>query len=305
MAVRPQKSTDRLCPIGGWRYAPPPRSPWLLGLSPAVKLFDSVPLRSLPPNAITASAMACGLVSIYQSLSEHDFPLAAWLVLWSVLLDKLDGSVARALKSSSEFGVQFDSFADCTAFGAAPAALLFAAAPVLAPTVWGPAATVGGSPAVVPLAAICLIYPVFTAVRLAKFNVTTAAIGPYLFLGLPSTLSGGLLCSAFLAVFELQLETTQPWLFAAMPLLMLLNAALMVSNLPLPKFKVSAHLPVKLFQFAAAIAVYVLVPLRTGFVAVLALLVGYLLVGFAWLGPRLLAESRAQSGDLAQNPKAV
>lgn len=237
--------------------------------------------------------MAFGLASVYQSLSGGDLQLAAWFVLLSVLLDKLDGSVARALKGSSEFGIQFDSFSDATAFGIAPAALIFASARSLAPAAWGPQATVAGLSATGVLAGICLVYAVMTAVRLARFNVTTAAIGPYLFLGLPSTLSGAMVCSAFLAAHELGWNQSMPLVFAWFPWLLLVNAALMVCNLPLPKFKVSQHPALKVFQLTSAVAVYLLIPLRTGFAVVLLLLLGYLAVGFAWLGPRLWRDHQA------------
>jgi len=237
--------------------------------------------------------MAFGLASVHQSLSGGDLKLAAWFVLLSVLLDKLDGSVARALKGSSEFGIQFDSFSDATAFGIAPAALVFAAARQLTPADWGPDAAWLGVPATGLLAAICLGYAVMTAVRLARFNVTTAALGPYLFLGLPSTLSGALVCSAFLAAHEIGLDARAPAAFAVFPWLLLVNAALMVCNLPLPKFKVSKHPAVKAFQLTSAVAVYLLIPLRVGFGVVLLLLLGYLAVGFGWLGPRLWRDHQA------------
>src|SRR4051812_28687457 len=51
--------------------------------------------------------------------------LAAWLIVWSALLDKLDGFSAKILKASSEFGAQFDSLADLIAFGVAPGFLVY------------------------------------------------------------------------------------------------------------------------------------------------------------------------------------
>ena len=47
------------------------------------------------------------------------------MILWGVLLDKLDGTFARLLNASSAFGAQLDSFADFVSFGMAPAALYF------------------------------------------------------------------------------------------------------------------------------------------------------------------------------------
>lgn len=255
-----------------------------------MRLFDPIPLRTIPPNAITASSMALGLASVYLSLVDKNFAFAAWFVLISVLLDKLDGSVARMVNGSSEFGVQFDSFSDATAFGIAPGALVYAAAQHYLPETWGSGATLAGLPAPAILAAICLTYAVMTAVRLARFNVTTASIGPLLFLGLPSTLSGALIASAYLSWVELGLDKSQPALLGAFPWLMAVNAALMVCNLPLPKLKASKVLPIKLFQMASAVYFFVAVPLRIGMPGILALVVGYLVFGFGWLGPRMYAE---------------
>lgn len=254
-----------------------------------MRLFDPFPLRTIPPNAITAASMALGLSSVYFSLVDKNFALAAWLVLLSVLLDKLDGSVARFVNGSSEFGVQFDSFSDATAFGIAPGALVFGAAQSYLPQTWGPGATLAGLPAPGILAAICLSYAVMTAVRLARFNVTTASIGPMLFLGLPSTLSGAVIASAYLTLVELGLDKSHADLVGWFPWLAVVNAALMVCNLPLPKLKASKNLPIKAFQVSAGLYIFVAVPLRVGMPGVLALVVGYLLFGFGWLGPRMYA----------------
>ena len=76
------------------------------------------------PNAFTALSMLFGLASMTMSAAGN-FQLAAWMILWGVLLDKLDGTAARLMHASSEFGVQFDSFADFVVFGIAPAGLFY------------------------------------------------------------------------------------------------------------------------------------------------------------------------------------
>ena len=81
-------------------------------------------LRYIVPNSFTALSLVFGLVSIVAS-SSGNYQLASWLILWGVLLDKLDGASARLLNASSEFGVQFDSFADFVVFGIAPASLIY------------------------------------------------------------------------------------------------------------------------------------------------------------------------------------
>jgi CDP-diacylglycerol--serine O-phosphatidyltransferase len=63
------------------------------------------------PNGFTALSLLLGLGSVVKS-AEGDFRLAAWMIPWGVLLDKLDGSAARLLDATSKFGVELDSFAD-------------------------------------------------------------------------------------------------------------------------------------------------------------------------------------------------
>ena len=242
----------------------------------AVKLFDPVPLRILAPNAVTASSMVVGLGSIAYSM-HGEFWTAAWLIAVSVLLDKLDGAVARWLGASTEFGVQFDSLSDLITFGLAPAALLFCAAPVLAPASWGPAA---GPLALYLLAGLSALHVVGAAVRLAKFNVTTND-HPTIFMGLPSTLSGGLLASGFLTVYELGYQSSEA-IFAIFPWWMAINAALMVCNLPLPKFRVSSRPWLRAFTLVNVVAVYMIVPMQRGFTYLLLLTVVYLVIGTAY-----------------------
>src|SRR2546428_565183 len=81
--------------------------------------------RYLAPNVVTSLSIAFGLASIESSLSGH-YRTAAWWAMFCVLTDKLDGFVARALRATSPFGAQLDSFADFLSFGIAPATLFCA-----------------------------------------------------------------------------------------------------------------------------------------------------------------------------------
>ena len=67
--------------------------------------------------------MIFGLVSLW-SAHNGDSALAAWMIIYAVLTDRLDGLVARAVKGTSELGMQLDSFADFLNFGVAPAFLV-------------------------------------------------------------------------------------------------------------------------------------------------------------------------------------
>ena len=81
-------------------------------------------LKYVVPNAFTALSMLFGVYA-FTLAAKGELELASWMVLWGVLLDKLDGTAARALNATSEFGVQYDSFADFVIFGIAPAAILY------------------------------------------------------------------------------------------------------------------------------------------------------------------------------------
>ena len=211
-------------------------------------------LKYLIPNGFTASSMALGVVSAYLS-SQGELNLAAWMITWGVLLDKLDGSAARLFNASSDFGVQFDSFADFVIFGIAPASLFYH---------W-----LGGnnSPYHVLLATIACLYIVLTATRLALFNISTPPGGDQYFFGLPTTLSG-----ATLSTFYLSTEIYAPKVFThgqmeesiqlSLITLLMVAALLMVSRFVLPKLKPRKNKAINIFQFVNTGLVYLMSPFR-------------------------------------------
>lgn len=75
-------------------------------------------------NSITSGALLCGLLSILFSASGN-FYMGALLVLGAMILDGIDGTMARLLKAETAFGAEFDTFVDITAFGIAPAMLVY------------------------------------------------------------------------------------------------------------------------------------------------------------------------------------
>lgn len=241
-----------------------------------MRLFDRFPLRYAVPNAVTCTSVVFGLASIRLSFIATEaaqFQRAAWFILYAVLLDKVDGAVARKLRASSEFGVQLDSFSDFVTFGIAPAALITSLIPWAMPQPWSQ-----GSQQTLLL---CLgaLYAVAAALRLAKFNITTATNDPRFFRGLPSTSSGGLLASAFLAHQELGLDRS---LLSAMAVFMTLNAVLMVSNLPQPKLALSRNKLALAFQVFIIASVYILIPLHRFPTYLVTVAATYTLLGFVY-----------------------
>ena len=123
----------------------------------------------LLPNFFTALSAFFGVMSVIAA-SQAKFEKAFIYIVLSLLADGLDGRVARLTNTTSKFGVEFDSLADIIAFGVAPAMMLFFS---IGKHYGRFGALISG------------LYVVFGAIRLARFNVTTAENDPRYFIGLP------------------------------------------------------------------------------------------------------------------------
>lgn len=113
-----------------------------------------IPLRSIAPNAVTALALCSGLTAIRFAISGQ-WELAVTMIMIAALLDGIDGQVARMLHGESRFGAELDSLSDAISFGVSPAIVLY---------LW----SLAEAPRVGWIAA--LLYAVFCALRLARFN---------------------------------------------------------------------------------------------------------------------------------------
>jgi len=125
--------------------------------------------RYLVPNAVTVGNMFCGFLAIIYASTER-FDKAVIAVLVAVLLDGLDGRVARRLNATSKFGIEFDSFSDLVSFGIAPAILTYYWAFHL----------LAGDLGVV----FTFFYTLCAASRLARFNIADENLKS--FMGLPT-----------------------------------------------------------------------------------------------------------------------
>ena len=190
--------------------------------------MDRIPLKYLAPNAITCAGLTLGMVSGFQTMTG-DYWSAAWFILMCVLFDKADGSVARFLNASSDFGVQLDSFSDFLTFGIAPAFLVHG---ILSdPEITGDSSRkvrfCSGD-----FSVSVIMFVLASCLRLAKFNVLTEKIGTGYFLGFPTTLCGALVGSYILTALKYQ------WALEALvilPFALVVLSLLMVSNLRLPE----------------------------------------------------------------------
>jgi CDP-diacylglycerol---serine O-phosphatidyltransferase len=125
----------------------------------------------LLPSMLTVSNLLCGYASVVYS-TRGDFDTAAVLLGVAMIVDTLDGMIARLTKSQSAFGAELDSLADVVSFGVAPAILAFT---------WGlwPLGRLGW--------AAGFVYVTAAAVRLARFNIQGMSVSDRrYFAGLPS-----------------------------------------------------------------------------------------------------------------------
>ena len=130
----------------------------------------------LLPNAITLGALFCAFYAIVQGM-DGKFEQAAMFIFYAMVLDGMDGRVARLTHTQSEFGEQLDSLADMVSFGAAPALIMYE---------WvlkdlGRAGWVAA-----------FIYCAGTAMRLARFNTNIGVIDKRYFQGIPSPAAAAL-----------------------------------------------------------------------------------------------------------------
>ncbi|MGI9558064.1 MAG: CDP-alcohol phosphatidyltransferase family protein [Thermodesulfobacteriota bacterium] len=140
------------------------------------------------PGLITTAGLCFGLLSIgvsFRIAAGVEYPSElAWrgavFIGIAMVLDMLDGRVARAFGIDNRFGVIYDSLSDTVCFGVAPAALVFSLFGGLA----SPVLNIG-----------LMIYTVCVALRLARFNIQSASKEKRSFMGLPSPMAAGFLVS--------------------------------------------------------------------------------------------------------------
>jgi len=139
-------------------------------------------MRKHIPNFITLCNLMAGSVAILMILGDKP-GVAIILVLVAAVLDFLDGMTARLLNATSEIGKQLDSFADIVSFGLVPAAFIYKILQLQLDAL--PGDSIWNTPVVSLLVFIsALIVPVFSAIRLARFNIQKDGVDS--FFGLPT-----------------------------------------------------------------------------------------------------------------------
>ena len=179
----------------------------------------------LLPNAFTTASLFCGFYAIVQAMNTR-FDHAAMATFVAMLLDSLDGRVARLTNTQSAFGEQYDSLSDMVSFGAAPALIMYE---------W----TLRGLGKWGWLAAF--VYCAGAALRLARFNANIGVVDKRYFQGLPSPAAAAMVMGLIWIVTDLRETkwiTASPKDLAWVAWVFTVYAGVtMVSNAPFYSFK--------------------------------------------------------------------
>jgi CDP-diacylglycerol--serine O-phosphatidyltransferase len=169
------------------------------------------------PSMVTLGNAGAGFIACAFALLDRP-ELASLTILAAVLMDSLDGALARSLRAESQLGGELDSLADVISFGVAPALLTGSILPE-------------GTPGLVWL--VIAVYPLCATWRLARYNAAQSeeGSGHGAFTGLPSTGAGAAAATGALLYLRLA-ETGIPCSPSLLPTVMVALGALMVSRLP-------------------------------------------------------------------------
>ncbi len=174
----------------------------------------------LLPNAFTTAALFSGFFAIVQAMNLR-FDLAVYAIFVSMVLDSLDGRVARMTGTQSDFGAEYDSLADMVSFGAAPALVIYEWS-LRGLGRWGWLAA--------------FIYVAGAALRLARFNTNLGIVDKRFFQGIPSPAAAALI-AGFVWVFDDLRYNGLDFAWASWVVTIYAGLS-MVSNSPFYSFKV-------------------------------------------------------------------
>ena len=171
------------------------------------------------PNLFTLAALFGGFYAMVMAIDGR-FEQAAIGVFCAMVLDSLDGRIARMTNTQSAFGEQMDSLSDMVSFGAAPALIAY----VWALNTLGRWGWIGA-----------FVYCACAALRLARFNVNTTVVDKRFFQGLPSPAAAALVAGFIWLMTDAGIDGVDVrWYAFAMTLYAGLT---MVTNVPFYSFK--------------------------------------------------------------------
>ena len=217
----------------------------------------------LLPSLLTMGNMFCGYLCVLYAI-RGEFDVAAPLIGVAVVLDMLDGRIARMTGTATPFGVEFDSMADVISFGIAPAVLTF---------MWGlqPLERLGWAAGFIYLSA--------AAIRLARFNIqSVTSTDKRHFVGMPSPAAAAIPAST---VFFYPEGIQDPRLAFLALAIVVVPALLMVSTIRFNSFKTIDTQKRRSYKVLALVALIIAVIQLHPSIVLLALAYLYMLGGLS------------------------
>ena len=208
----------------------------------------------LIPNLFTTFGLFAGFFAIISAVSTDStgiskYVIAAIAILVAMLLDGIDGRIARMTNTQTDFGAEYDSLADMVSFGIAPALVMYE---------WSLKVNAATSPEMYKIGWLAaFFYVAMAALRLARFNVQTDTIDKRYFRGLPSPAAAGLMVSYIWICEVFKLSGAAMWVYSL--LITVIAGALMISPIMFNSFKDSnreGKIP-----FRGLVLIVVLIPL--------------------------------------------
>ncbi|HET8705675.1 MAG TPA: CDP-diacylglycerol--serine O-phosphatidyltransferase [Pseudomonadales bacterium] len=173
------------------------------------------------PNLFTTGALFSAFYAIIAAMN-HLWEPACIAIFAAMILDGLDGRVARLTNTQSAFGAEYDSLSDCVAFGVAPALVVYAwSLSVLGKIGW----------------MVAFIYAACAALRLARFNVQIDTADKRFFTGLPSPSAAAVVTGLVWAASDFDLNGQDHWVALIAAAITAMAGLLMVSNFKYNSFK--------------------------------------------------------------------
>ena len=181
----------------------------------------STTMKKYIPNLLTICNLLCGCMAVFfgfRAIMDGKFDLPLYFILLSAVFDFLDGFAARLLKAYSPIGKDLDSLADMVSFGLAPSAILVA--------------VIGSTQVQVPdfLPFVAFLIAVFSALRLAKFNIDDRQTDSFIGLAVPAN-------TIFWAGLANSYSTQLAEFLIVIILLLALSCFLLVCKLPMFSLK--------------------------------------------------------------------
>ncbi len=172
------------------------------------------------PNLFTTAALFAGFYAIVQAMMGR-FEVSAVAIYTAIVLDGMDGRIARWTRTESEFGDEYDSLSDMVSFGAAPALVMY----VWALSDLGKLGWISA-----------FIYCAGAALRLARFNTNIEVVDKRFFQGMPSPAAAALVAGLVWVLDDLGIRRADwiAWIACAFTIF---AGITMVSNMPFYSFK--------------------------------------------------------------------